>query len=140
MALAVNPNLQRAYLMFQNVYERQELYEEAIIAYQKTLSEEEVASLAAAYQTLGKEGYWRWMLDYWTEMAKQRYVGSMPFAQVYAYLGEKDQAFEQLEKAYEEHDVGLTQFNGIAGTNPAFDSIRDDPRFHDLLRRLNLEP
>ena len=140
MTLAANPNFQRAYALFPSVYERQELYEEAIAAYQKTLSEEEVASLADAYQTLGKEGYWRWWLDYWTEMAKQGYVGSMPFAQVYAYLGEKDQAFEQLEKAYAEHDVGLSLFSGISGTNPAFDTIRDDPRFHDLLLRMNLEP
>jgi non-specific serine/threonine protein kinase len=140
VTLAANPNFQRAYALFPSVYERQELYEEAIAAYQKTLSEEEVASLADAYQTLGKEGYWRWWLDYWTEMAKQRYVGSMPFAQVYAYLGEKDQAFEQLEKAYAEHDVSLTLFSGISGTNPAFDNIRDDPRFQDLLRRMNLEP
>jgi Tfp pilus assembly protein PilF len=133
MALAANPNFQRAYDLIPSVYERQELYEEAIAAYQKTLSEEEVVSLADAYQTLGKEGYWRWWLDYWTEIAEQRYVRSLVFARIYAYLGEKDQAFEQLEKAYEEHDVGLTQFNGIAGTNPAYDPLRDDPRFNDLL-------
>ena len=42
-------------------------------------------------------------------MAKQRYVSSEWFALNYAYLGEKDQFFEQLEKAYQEHEAGLPQ-------------------------------
>ncbi len=60
----------------------------------------------------------------------------MPSALIYAYLGEKDQVFEQLEKAYQEHEAGLP---GI-GSHPAYDPLRDDPRFQDLLRRMNLEP
>ncbi len=42
-------------------------------------------------------------------MAKQRYVSSEWFARIYAYLGEKDQVFEQLEKTYQEHQAGLPQ-------------------------------
>jgi len=49
-ALAVNPNLQMA-SEFSEVYERQGLYENAITAYQKILTEEEAAGLADAYQT-----------------------------------------------------------------------------------------
>jgi len=135
MALALNPNFQMAYTVFPQVYERQELYENAITAYQKILTKEEVAGLADAYQTSGKEGYWRWMLDYFTEMAKQQYVPPWRFARIYAYLGEKDRAFEQLEKAYEEHQAGPE-----IQTHPAYDPIRDDPRFTDLLRRMNLQP
>jgi len=135
MALAANPNFQRAYEMFPVIYERQGLYEEAIVAYQKILSEEELTGLADAYQTSGKEGYWKWWLNSWTERAKQRYVSSALFARIYAYLGEEDQAFEWLEKAYEKHEAGP----GIR-IHPAYDPLRDDPRFHDLLRRMNLEP
>ena len=40
-------------------------------------------------------------------MAKQRYVSSEWFARIYAHLGEKDKVFEQLEKAYEEHQAGF---------------------------------
>ncbi len=76
------------------------------------------------------------MLDYWKERAKQEYVGTWKFAQIYAYLDEKDQAFEQLEKAYEDHEGNLHQIR----LHPAYDPLRDDPRFHDLLRRMNLEP
>jgi len=136
-ALALNPNFPMAYRTLVNyVYEGQELYEEAIVVYQKILAEEEAAGLADAYQTLGKEGYWRWWLDYWTEMAKQRYVSSEQFARIYAHLGETDQVFEQLEKAYDEHDVALL----LGRSLPAYDPLRDDPRFTDLLLRMNLEP
>jgi len=41
-----------------------------------------------------------------------------------------------LTKAVDERYHGA----GWANVDPRFDSIRDDPRFHDLLRRMNLEP
>jgi hypothetical protein len=44
--------------------------------------------------------------------------------------------FEQLEKSYEEREVLLR----LVQTHPAYDPFRDDPRFHDLLRRMYLEP
>jgi len=90
-------------------------------------TEEQVASLADAYQTSGKEGYWRWRLDQQT--------GLSPV--IYAYLGEKDQMFEQLEEAYEERDANALR---NLQSHPAYDPLRDDPRFQDLLRRMNLEP
>ncbi len=76
------------------------------------------------------------MLNYWTERAKEGYVPPTRFAQIYAYLSERDQAFGQLEKAYQGHDWILTALKG----DPDWDPLRDDPRFQDLLRRMNLEP
>ena len=49
-------------------------------------------------------------------------------------LGEPDQAFECLEKAYQERESLLVYVR----VTPNFDPIRADPRFHDLLRRMNL--
>jgi len=60
----------------------------------------------------------------------------MEFAKIYAALGEKDQAFEWLEKAYEGREGTL----GGLKVNPKMDNLRSDPRFSDLLRRLNFEP
>jgi hypothetical protein len=53
---------------------------------------------------------------------------------VYAGLGEKDRAFEWLEKAYEEHSVANIN------VNPVYDLLRSDPRFQGILRRMNLQP
>ncbi len=82
---------------------------------------------------LGAEAYWRWWLDYERERAKREYVEPDLFAIIYAHLGEKDEAFEQLEKAFEEGE-GM----GNLKVNPEWDPLRDDPRFQDLLRRINL--
>ena len=141
IALDLNPNNRGAYQRCSEVYASKGVYEEAVAAYQKFLtlggvSEEEVAGLEDAYQTSGKEGYWRWMLDYWTERAKQEYVPRMSFSRIYAYLGDKDQAMRWLEEGYKEHEVFMTALN----VAPEWDPIRDDARFHDLLRRMNLEP
>ncbi len=111
------------------VYEAQGRYEEAVAAYQKFLplivaSEEEGAGLADAYQTAGKEGYWRWMLDFWRERSKQEYVSSQNIARFYAQLGEKDRAFEWIEKAFEENE-DLSRLKVFQ----AWDPLRDDPRF-----------
>ncbi len=50
-------------------------------------------------------------------------------------LGEKDQAFEWLERSYQERDLGAW-----LRVELQWDPLRDDPRFTDLLRRMNLEP
>ncbi len=79
----------------------------------------------------------RWKLDYHEERARRgEYVLASTFVHDLAHLGEKDQAFEWLEKAYEQREGLLMYLKG----HPAFDPLRDDPRFLDLLRRINLMP
>ena len=58
--------------------------------------------------------------------------GPILIAGVYAVLGEKDQAFAWLEKSYAARETGIVQLK-----SPQRDSLRDDPRFQDLLRRMN---
>jgi hypothetical protein len=57
-------------------------------------------------------------------------------AEIYARLGEKNKAFADLEEAFKLRDHRLTQIK----VNPRFDSLRSDPRFAELLRRMNLTP
>jgi hypothetical protein len=55
-------------------------------------------------------------------------------ARIYVGLGKKDKAFEWLEKGYEDRSIGAIK------VEPAYDPLRSDPRFADLLRRMNLQP
>ena len=74
------------------------------------------------------------VLDQLDELSKREYVSALTRVTVYAALGEKDKSFEWLEKAYGE------RFLMHIKTDPAFDPLRSDPRFADLLRRMNLQP
>jgi adenylate cyclase len=68
--------------------------------------------------------------------AMKEYVSPALIATIYAGLGEKEEAFHSLEKAYAAHDLELR----YVGTDPAYDKLRADPRFTDLLRRVGLLP
>ena len=72
--------------------------------------------------------------DAWSRARGERYVSPAELAVLYAALGEREQAFKSLEKGFAARDLQL-QFLGI---DPAFDSLRDDPRFADLMRRVGL--
>jgi serine/threonine protein kinase/tetratricopeptide (TPR) repeat protein len=66
--------------------------------------------------------------------AKQRFVSSYAVATVYAGLGDRDKAFESLEKAYDERSSALTWLK----VEPMLDSVRSDPRYVDLIRQMGL--
>src|SRR5215469_6617901 len=82
-----------------------------------------------AYARLNERGRALRALDELTALSKQRYVSSGSFALVYIGLGDKDEAFRWLEKAYEEHSFALA----FLKVSPAFDPLRSDSRFDDLL-------
>ena len=65
--------------------------------------------------------------------AKGGYVSAYDIAVVYAGLRENDETFEWLEKAHEECAAGRTWLK----VDPRLDSIRPDPRYRELLRRMN---
>jgi hypothetical protein len=67
------------------------------------------------------------------EQTKQRYVSPLDIAEFHAQLGQRDEAFAWLEKAYDERSVWMAQLSG----EPKFDPLRSDPRFQDLVRRMN---
>ena len=140
-ALEIDPSFLSVYGNLAQVYEAMDQYEDAVPARAKVLafegaSQEEVAELSRAFAASGPAGYWRWLLNYDKEMEQQgKYVSPIDYAIYHAQLGETDQAFEWLETAFERHDV-LSSLK----VDTYWDSIRDDPRFTDLLRRMNLAP
>ncbi len=68
------------------------------------------------------------------ERSKGSYIQPSEVARLYAYAGEKDRAFEWLDRAYEVRDTWLVWLK----EDPRFESLRPDPRFHTLLRRMNM--
>jgi hypothetical protein len=68
------------------------------------------------------------------QASKQDYISPVAIATNYAVLGERDKAFELLEKAYQEHAAGMLDLD----LDPDYDNLRGDDRFNDLLRRMNL--
>ena len=68
------------------------------------------------------------------ERSTQQYVVPFDFAFIYVGLGDRSFTFEWLDKAYEDHSTWLTWIK----VDPRFDSIRSEPRYRDLLRRMRL--
>jgi serine/threonine protein kinase/tetratricopeptide (TPR) repeat protein len=68
--------------------------------------------------------------------AEKAYFPSVVFAFIYSGLGEIDKALDCLEKAIKEQDATVT----VAFGNPLFDPLRSHPRYHALLRKMNLAP
>lgn len=139
-AVERNPNGARPHLFLGEVYLYQQRYDEGIAELRKGIvanAPEEwsgVPMLAVAYAKSGKRAEALKILNEQQELAKQRYISPFNFAVIYTGLGDKDRAFEWLEKSYEEHSQPLEHLK----MRPLFDSLRSDPRYTALLRKMNL--
>ena len=92
--------------------------------------------LGMAYGAAGRKREANQIVNELLQLQKQRYVSPMAFAYVYIGLGNKDQVFAWFEKAYQERSNPIAFFK----VNPSVDTLRSDPRFGDLLRRIGLPP
>jgi tetratricopeptide (TPR) repeat protein len=93
---------------------------------------EPAASLGYAYAVSGDRAKAKGLIAELENKLKQSLVSSFLIAEVYAALGEKDEAFRRLEKAYEEKSFYLL----FLPLSPLFDNLRPDPRFHELIQKL----
>jgi hypothetical protein len=84
----------------------------------------------------GKKEKARALLSELHEKSKLEFVASMKLSPLYLCLGEVDKAFEFLEKAYQEHDSQLYWLRVV----PFYGMLQSDPRYQDLLRRMNFPP
>jgi TolB-like protein/DNA-binding winged helix-turn-helix (wHTH) protein/Tfp pilus assembly protein PilF len=91
-------------------------------------------SLGEAYAMSGRRAEAKKLLGELIELSKQRYVTPAAFVPIYVGLGDNDQAFHWLEKAYQERSTLLAHIK----VYPFLDPLRSDPRFEDLLRRVGL--
>jgi len=73
------------------------------------------------------------ILNYYLEQSKKEFVWPANIAFIYIGLGEKDKAFEWLEKTYEQREAWME----VLKAESMYDSLRSDPRFQDLVDRMN---
>ncbi|HSE38713.1 MAG TPA: tetratricopeptide repeat protein, partial [Blastocatellia bacterium] len=137
-AIDLDPNFWLAHIFLGLAYEKQGRYVEALAEFQKTISPSSYNPAGQAYvghalALSGKRNEARKVLD---EYKRSESPASWALATLYAGLEDRDQAFAWLEKAAEERFVVLASLK----VDPVFDSLRSDPRFDKLLRRMGLAP
>jgi TolB-like protein/tetratricopeptide (TPR) repeat protein len=137
----LDPNFPRAHEYLGLGYLTQGRYSEAIVELQKAVElsgrdRRPLRDLGYGYAASGKRAEALTVLkEIEGNYEKHKAIGQ-DFAAVYAGLGEKDQAFAWLEKDFQARS-GLLAWSRWT---PPFDSLRGDPRFADLLRRMWLKP
>jgi TolB-like protein/DNA-binding winged helix-turn-helix (wHTH) protein/Flp pilus assembly protein TadD len=136
------PNYLRTYVFLAMVYKKKEMFEEAIAEDDRayTLNGSDLQMLASrktalenAFKTAGAKGYWQKVLDLEFDLQSGK-PNPVTMAKIYSELGERDKAFELLEKGYSERSPLLVWLK----VSPEFDGIRSDSRFTDLMRRVGL--
>ena len=141
-ALEIDPYSTIALWMSGLVYDRLSEYERArkIMEHAVNLSKRApyfVGLLGHIYGKCGMLDHVKELIVELTRRSEQEYVSSFCFLAIYAGLGDKDRILEWLEKTHEE---GFAPLLFWVTLKPDLDPLRDDPRFQDLLRRMNLEP
>ncbi len=137
----LDPGFFRARLYLGWAYEVKGRHADAIAEFQQTLKQSPenpqlIASLGHAHAISGRAGEARKSLAELEALSRRRYVAPLDLALVHIGLGDKDRAFEWLDKAVEDHSSWLRMMK----LDPKMDSLRNDPRFPALLRRMNLAP
>jgi serine/threonine-protein kinase len=137
----LDPNYSWAHELLGLGYEQQGQFPEAIAELQKAIElagiiPEPTAWLARAYAVSGKRAEAQKLLDTLKERSKETYVPAYDIAVIYAGLGEREQALAWLEGAYQARSIYMNWLK----VDPRLDSLRSDPRFQDLLRRMNFPP
>jgi eukaryotic-like serine/threonine-protein kinase len=137
--LALDANFEDAHVYLGRSYERKGAYPEAIAELRKALElsggdSNELAALGLAFAASHQEGEARKILDQLKERSLQTYVQPMWMAVIHIALGEKDQAFAWMQKAYDDRSAWLVYLK----VDPLFDGVRTDPRFTGLMGRVGL--
>jgi tetratricopeptide (TPR) repeat protein len=120
-------------------YEGTGKLQEAISEYQKALDfsagdQDSTAALAHAFAAIGRRAEAEKILHDFERKPKSAHVSPYLMATMFASLGEKDRAFDYLEKAYQERSLNMPW--GV-NADLRIDNLRSDPRFQVFMRRVN---
>ena len=135
--LELDPNVPFAHLHIGLSYSEKGVFGKAIESIQQAIKLNEdnpkmQIRLGQVYAKSGDDANARTILS--QVKASKQYVSPAELAMLYASLGDKESALASLENAFRTNDVQL-QYIKIA---PAYDNLRSDPRFKDLLKRVGL--
>jgi TolB-like protein/DNA-binding winged helix-turn-helix (wHTH) protein len=140
VVLARDPEFGRAHGLLRGVYQAEGKYKESLADVNAFHGEGDAtwhfASLCRSYSGMGDKRHAQEALAQLEALGRKRDFDAGAFVYAYASIGNKERAFAWLDRAYQQHS------NIIAGlrVNPVYDGLRDDPRFHTLLKRVGLEP
>ena len=121
------------------IYTETGMYAEAIALAEEWLQSDPTNQFAlrdagVAYAKAGRRDKAEEMIGKFRDLAKTQYVPTCRIAAIYGALGEMDKAFAELDTSFEARDWEVFRFN----VDVYWKSLRDDPRFAALVRRLNL--
>ncbi len=136
--LLLDASFPAAHLYLGHALEQKGMFHDAVAEFQKARSLKgngpyALGDLARGYALAGKRADAGKLLNELTELSKRGASLEVDIALVYLALGDRDQAFQYLEKAYKDRS-GLNDLK----VDPRFGSLHGDPRFQDLLVRLGL--
>jgi TolB-like protein/DNA-binding winged helix-turn-helix (wHTH) protein/Tfp pilus assembly protein PilF len=136
--LDVDPDFVQAQYYLAETYEQMGLYPEAISELKKIKSWEDLPltleELGYIYARQGKRHEALQMIAELQRRSTHHYTDSASAARIYIALGDKDSAFVWLQKGYDEHSPHMI----LIDADSAYDPLRSDPRFQNLVRRIGL--
>ncbi|OLE52020.1 MAG: hypothetical protein AUG51_20185 [Acidobacteria bacterium 13_1_20CM_3_53_8] len=116
------------------------MFDEALAEQQKVLDPNDPDDVAfyqavkQGYEQSGAKGYRQKALEFELTILKKKYTSPFFVAGEAARAGEREQAFQLLERAFQEHDEWLRWIK----IWPPLEPIRNDPRYTDMVRRVGL--
>lgn len=136
---AMDPNHYSAHWVLGHAYAANKQFDQAIAAAKKAVDLSERAPgalgiLGLAYGLAGRKDEANKVLNELLELNKHRYITPAALVNIYIGLGQKDQAFIWLERAFQERSNYLAYLKVF----PIMDPLRSDPRFADLVQRVGL--
>ena len=135
-ALELDPNFPAAYGRLSLISEMTGKYAESVELRAKAVEANGDARRAALMRESFAKGGWEGFLRYTVGEQRPTNFPSYFLAVSFTALGEKDKAFDALSKSYENHEIALIQF---LNNDQRLDPLRNDPRFHDLMKRVGFE-
>ncbi len=138
--LEIDSTFNPAHVFIQWAYEQKKMYNESIAHWLQAnllvgAPPQHIEEMKQAYSMSGLKGVHLVELQKDEEDAKRTYVSAFGIAISYAMVGNADRAFEWLERAYEDRDGGMVRLN----VEPRFDTLRSDPRFGALLKKVGFQ-